>query len=73
MSHARCPCSHHESLRLLAASHVLVVIQPVTTLQIPVKLYEYVGLRRTILALAEEGAVARLVRGGGFGLVVSPV
>ena len=66
------PVSHDESLRMLAASHVLVAIQPVTTLQIPVKLYEYVGLRRTILALAEEGAVARLVRGGGFGLVVSP-
>ena len=66
------PVSHDESLRMLAASHVLVAIQPDTTLQIPVKLYEYVGLRRTILALAEEGAVARLVRGGGFGLVVSP-
>ena len=65
------PVSHDESLRMLAASHVLVAIQPDTTLQIPVKLYEYFGLRRTILALAEEGAVARLVRGGGFGLVVS--
>jgi hypothetical protein len=66
------PVRHDESLRMLAASHVLVAIQPDTTLQIPVKLYEYIGLRRTILALAEEGAVARLVRGGGFGLVVSP-
>jgi glycosyltransferase involved in cell wall biosynthesis len=66
------PVSHDESLRMLAASHVLVAIQPGTTLQIPVKLYEYIGLRRIILALAEEGAVARLVRGGGFGLVVSP-
>ena len=66
------PVPHHESLRLLAASHVLVVIQPDTRLQVPVKLYEYVGLRRPILALAEDGAVARLVRDGGFGLVVSP-
>ena len=48
------------------------MIQPDTRLQVPVKLYEYVGLRRPILALAEDGAVARLVRDGGFGLVVSP-
>lgn len=66
------PVPHDESLRLLAASHALVVIQPDTKLQVPVKLYEYVGLRRPILALAEDGAVARLVRDGGFGLVVSP-
>jgi glycosyltransferase involved in cell wall biosynthesis len=66
------PVPHHESLRRLAASHVLVVIQPDTRLQVPVKLYEYVGLRRPILALAEDGAVARLVRDGGFGVVVSP-
>ena len=55
-----------------AASHVLVVIQPDTTVQVPAKLYEYVGLRRPILALAEDGAVARVVRDGDFGLVVSP-
>jgi glycosyltransferase involved in cell wall biosynthesis len=66
------PVSHDESLRILAASHVLVVIQPDTLLQVPAKLYEYVGLRRPILALAEDGAVARVVRDGGFGLVASP-
>ena len=57
---------------MLAASHVLVVIQPDTTLQLPAKLYEYFGLRRPILALADDGAVARIVRDGAFGLVVSP-
>ena len=57
---------------MLAASHVLVVIQPHTKVQVPAKLYEYVGLRRPILALAEEGAVARVVRDGDFGLVVPP-
>ena len=55
-----------------AESHVLVVIQPDTTLQVPAKLYEYIGLRRPILALAEDGAVARVVRDGGFGLVAPP-
>ena len=66
------PVPHDTSLRLLSASHVLVVIQPDTALQVPAKLYEYVGLRRPILALADPGAVARIVRDGGFGVVVSP-
>ena len=66
------PVTHNESLRILAESHVLVVIQPDTILQVPAKLYEYVGLQRPILALAEDGAVARVVRDGGFGLVASP-
>jgi glycosyltransferase involved in cell wall biosynthesis len=66
------PVPHDESLRILAASQVLLVIQPDTALQVPAKLYEYVGLRRPILALADEGAVARVVRDGDFGLVVSP-
>ena len=66
------PVPHLQSLEILAASHVLVVIQPGTALQVPAKLYEYLGLRRTILALADQGAVARIVRDGAFGLVVSP-
>jgi glycosyltransferase involved in cell wall biosynthesis len=66
------PVSHETSLQLLAASHVLVVIQPDTALQVPAKLYEYIGLRRHILALADEGAVARIVREGDFGAVVAP-
>lgn len=66
------PVAHRASLEILAASHVLVVIQPGTALQVPAKLYEYVGLRRPILALTDEGAVARIVRDGDFGLVVSP-
>jgi glycosyltransferase involved in cell wall biosynthesis len=66
------PVAHDTALGLLAASHVLVVIQPDTALQVPAKLYEYIGLRRPILALAEAGAVARVVREGHFGLVVPP-
>jgi glycosyltransferase involved in cell wall biosynthesis len=66
------PVTHGASLRILAASHVLVVIQPDTSLQVPAKLYEYVGLKRPVLALAEEGAVSRIVREGGFGVVAAP-
>jgi hypothetical protein len=66
------PVSHDTSLGLLSASHVLVVIQPDTALQVPAKLYEYIGLRRHILALADDGAVARVIRDGDFGMVVPP-
>jgi glycosyltransferase involved in cell wall biosynthesis len=66
------PVSHDTALRLLSASHVLVVIQPETALQVPAKLYEYIGLRRRILALADAGAVARVIREGEFGDVVPP-
>jgi len=66
------PVGHEESLKALAASHVLVVIQPGTALQVPAKLFEYVGLRRAILSLADEGGVARVTRDSGLGLVVPP-
>ena len=64
------PVSHDESLQILAASHMLVVIQPGTALQIPAKMYEYIGLRRPILALTDEGGVARVAHDSGLGIVV---
>lgn len=67
------PIPHDQSLAMLAASHVLVVIQPGTALQIPAKLYEYVGLRRPILALTDEGGVARVARDSGLGVVVPAI
>jgi glycosyltransferase involved in cell wall biosynthesis len=57
---------------MLAASHVLVVIQPGTHLQVPVKLYEYMPFRKPILALAPHGAVSDLIDGGRLGMVVPP-
>ena len=66
------PVSHTECLELLAASHALVVIQPGTVLQVPAKLYEYIGLRRPILALADEGAVPRVVREAEAGVCAPP-
>lgn len=64
------PIAHDQSLAILASSHVLVVVQPGTALQVPAKLYEYVGLRRPILALTDEGGVARVARDSGLGVVV---
>lgn len=70
--HLTPPIAHRESLKMLAASHVLLVMQPGTHLQVPVKLYEYMAFRKPILALAEPGAVADIVHEGRLGLVVGP-
>ncbi len=64
------PVSHGQSLGYLRAADVLLVVQPDTRVQVPVKLYEYLWARKPILALASDGAVADLIRDGGVGHVV---
>ena len=64
--------SHRESLRRLASSHALLLIQPDTHLQVPGKLFEYMYLRRPILALTGPGATADLVREHALGIVAEP-
>jgi glycosyltransferase involved in cell wall biosynthesis len=64
------PVTHAESCQALARSHVLLVIQPDTHLQVPGKLFEYVFFQRPIRALTGPGATADLVRRYGLGLVV---
>ena len=64
------PVSHGESLGYLRAADVLLVVQPDTAVQVPVKFYEYLWARKPILALASPGAVADLIGEGSIGLVV---
>jgi glycosyltransferase involved in cell wall biosynthesis len=64
--------SHERSLQYLADADVLVVIQPGTHLQVPVKLYEYLPFRKPILALSPPGALQTIIDDGRLGLVVSP-
>ncbi|BCS33186.1 hypothetical protein TBR22_A24130 [Luteitalea sp. TBR-22] len=65
------PVSHGESLGYLRAADVLLVVQPDTAVQVPVKLYEYLWARKPILAMASAGAVADLVTDGKVGIVVA--
>ncbi len=67
------PVPHAEALHTLASSHALLLFQQGTDLQVPAKLYEYVGLRRPIIAVAPRpSAVADVVEGTGLGVVVLP-
>jgi glycosyltransferase involved in cell wall biosynthesis len=55
---------HDETLQLEKRSHILLLIKHVNPDyrgMVPGKLYEYIGLRRPILALVPEGEAARLV------------
>ncbi len=64
--------SHRETLRHLLESDLAVVVQPATTVQVPSKLYEYLGCGVPVLALTEEGATARVVRAARAGHVAPP-
>jgi glycosyltransferase involved in cell wall biosynthesis len=66
------PVPHAESIKYLVRSHVLLLLQPEAPLQIPGKLFEYVYLRKPILALTGEGATADLIQQHALGKVVAP-
>jgi glycosyltransferase involved in cell wall biosynthesis len=60
-----------ESLQQMVDASALLIVQPVTTVSIPAKLYEYMASGRPILALAEPGGeTARLVEDARAGVVV---
>lgn len=57
--------SHAEALQLERASHILLLIKQLDPLYsgiIPGKVYEYIGMRRPILALVPEGELAQMIR-----------
>jgi hypothetical protein len=66
---------HHESLQYLLASDVLLLIiddAPANKGILTGKLFEYLGARKPILALAPEGDAADLIRDVKAGVVVHP-
>ncbi|MCK5406538.1 MAG: glycosyltransferase [Candidatus Krumholzibacteria bacterium] len=63
---------HDETLQLERRSHILLLIKHVNPDyrgMVPGKLYEYIGLRRPILALSPDGEASRLVEGLRRGLL----
>jgi glycosyltransferase involved in cell wall biosynthesis len=67
--------SHSEALKIERASHILVLIKHANPLYdgiVPGKLYEYIGVRRPILALAPGGEASVIVRRYRRGEVAPP-
>ena len=66
------PVSHSEALKFQAQADVLLALQPGTNLSIPGKIFEYIALKKYILAITIPGAKADLVRDYHLGSVVDP-
>jgi len=64
---------HEESVTLMREADLLLLLAQNQPLQVPNKLYEYLGTGRRIFAVADEnGETARLLRETGGHFVVSP-
>jgi len=62
----------HHALEMMMRSHVLLLLAEDQPLQIPGKVYDYLGAGSDILAITENGATADLLREVGTGVVISP-
>jgi glycosyltransferase involved in cell wall biosynthesis len=58
--------SQAEALRIVRDADVGLVLAPGQPMQVPAKIFEYIGLRRPVLALS-DGATSALVRDTGIG------
>jgi hypothetical protein len=56
------PVPHAEALDIVSRSHLALLFAPQLPFQIPAKVYEYLGAGTRILAIAEAGGTADLVR-----------
>jgi glycosyltransferase involved in cell wall biosynthesis len=64
------PRSH--ALEIMTRSHLLLLLAEDQPLQIPGKVYDYLGSGSQILAITGDGATADLLRETGAGIVVAP-
>jgi glycosyltransferase involved in cell wall biosynthesis len=72
--------SHKESLSLMANADILLLMMSLEevcnarsgTLTIPGKVFEYLGMKRPILAIVPPGPAANIIRSTKTGVVVSP-
>lgn len=62
----------HEALKEIAKSHVVLLLATQQPLQIPGKVYEYIGLRSKILVVCGEGATKDLLKDYPLAYMVSP-
>jgi glycosyltransferase involved in cell wall biosynthesis len=63
---------HRQALEIIIKSHLALLLAPDQPYQVPGKIFEYIGAGTTILAIANEGATADLIRKNGFGKAFAP-
>jgi len=61
------PVPHMEALQIIRRSHLALLFAPYLPYQIPAKVYDYLGAGVRILAIAEDGGTADLIRLTGSG------
>lgn len=66
------PVPHQESLNYIANSDIMIIIQPDAHLQIPVKFFEYIAMKKPILSISPKGAVTEIIEEGNLGLISPP-
>ena len=62
--------AHEQCLDYLRSADALLLFQQGTSLQVPRKLYEYIGLRKPILGICEEGETEDIILHNRLGLSV---
>lgn len=63
---------YHEAFDLVRRSHMALLLAPNLPYQIPAKVYDYLGAGTPVLAVAEDGGTADLLRQTGAGQAFAP-
>ncbi len=66
------PVPYGQAMEIVGRSHMALLLAPDQPLQIPAKVYDYLGTGTPIIALAGEGATADIIRQTGAGAVFAP-
>lgn len=66
------PVPYKKAIELVKQSHLALLLAPNQPYQIPAKVYDYMGVGTRVLALANEGATANLVKDTGIGAAFDP-
>jgi Glycosyl transferase 4-like domain len=66
------PVTYNRAIEMIRQSHLALLLAPNQPYQIPAKIYDYMGAGTRVLALAKEGATAKLVRSTGIGAAFEP-
>lgn len=62
------PVSYQKVMEMMAESEVLILLQPLTKLQLPGKFFDYLCLGKPILAVAEKDSATEHIVSEGYGV-----